>query len=213
MSDEEPTNVARSYAAETPAQQEAAYDDWAGSYEPELCAMGYRLPAVAAAVFTRFVPPGTAPLLDAGCGGGIQAEALALLGYGPFTGIDFSTGMLAVARAKGLYAALHRMTLGERLGFDDDAFAATLSIGVITPKHAPPGSFDELLRVTRPGGRVVFSLRDDPAQDPAYPAAVRAHAEAGRWREVFSTEGFRSMPYGEPEVSHRIHVYEVKPHG
>ncbi len=209
MTSEEPTNVARSYAAETPAQQEAAYDSWADSYERELCAMGYRLPAVAAAVFTRFVPVGKAPILDAGCGGGIQAEALALLGYGPLTGIDFSAGMLAVARAKGLYAALHRMALGERLDFADDAFAATLSVGTITPKHAPPESFHELLRVTRPGGRIVFSLRDDREQDPAYPGAVRAHSEAGRWREVFSTDGFASMPYGEPEVTHRIHVYEV----
>lgn len=211
MSGDEQTNVGRSYAAETPAQQRAAYDSWAASYEPELCAMGYRLPAMAAAVFTRFVPAGTAPILDAGCGGGIQAEALALLGYGPFTGIDFSAGMLEIARAKGLYGALRRMTLGEPLDFADDAFAATLSIGTITPKHAPPESFQELLRVTRPGGQIVFSLRDDPAQDPAYPAAVRAHSEAGAWRRVFSTDSVHSMPYGEPDVRHRVHVYEVAP--
>ena len=103
------------------------------------------------------------------------------------------------------------MTLGERLDFADGTFAATLSVGVITPKHAPPESFDELLRVTRPGGPVVFSLRDDPAQEPAYPAAVRAHEEAGRWRLVFATDSFAAMPYGEPEVSHRFHVYQVAP--
>jgi len=26
---------------------------------------------------------------------------------------------------------------------------------------------------------------------------------------MFVTESFFSMPYGEPEISHRVHVYEV----
>ena len=38
---------------------------------------------------------------------------------------------------------------------------------------------------------------------------VTALAEAGLWRKVFSTESFYSMPYGGPDITHRIHVYEV----
>ena len=116
----EETGVARSYRAETLQEQQAAYDDWANQYEIDLCAMGYRIPAVMAAVATRFIPANTAPILDAGCGGGIQAEPLAILGYGPITGIDLSEGMLEVARAKNLYQELRQMTLGEKLDFPDD---------------------------------------------------------------------------------------------
>ena len=204
------TGVARSYRAETLEEQQAAYDSWAKQYEIDLCAMGYRIPAVMAAVATRFISSSTAPILDAGCGGGIQAEPLAMLGYGPITGIDLSEGMLEVARAKNLYSELRQMTLGEELGFPDDAFAAVISSGTITPHHAPPKSFEELIRIAKPGAPIIFSMRDDPAQEPEYPEAVKALADAGRWQEVFSTASFHSMPYGEPEITHRVHVYEVK---
>lgn len=203
------SKVSRSYAASSIEQQQATYDDWAGQYEPDLCAMGYRIPAVIASVFTRFVPKGTAPILDAGCGGGIQSEPLALLGFKPIVGVDLSDGMLDVARAKGIYSELRRMTLGEALDFADDSFAAVVSSGTITPKHAPPESFVELIRVARPGAPIVFSLRDDAEQEPGYPAMVDELAAAGAWSKVFETDSFHSMPYGEPEVTHRVHVYQV----
>ena len=44
------TGVARSYRAETLQEQQAAYDSWAKQYEIDLCTMGYRLPAMIAAV-------------------------------------------------------------------------------------------------------------------------------------------------------------------
>jgi len=205
----EETGVARSYRAETLEEQQAAYDSWAKQYEIDLCAMGYRIPAVLAAVSTRFIPSTAAPILDAGCGGGIQAEALTMLGFGPITGIDLSEGMLEVARAKGIYSDLHQMTLGEKLDFADNAFAAVISSGTITPRHAPPGSFEELIRVAKTGAPIVFSLRDDPAQEPEYPETVKKFTDDGLWREVFSTATFQGMPYGEPEITHRVHVYEV----
>lgn len=199
----------RAYAAETPEQSQSAYDDWARTYENDLCAAGYRIPAMIAAVFTRFVPADAAPILDVGCGGGIQAEPLVELGYGPLTGIDLSTGMLAVAESKGLYATLKQQVLGERLDFDTDHFAAVVCSGVISPGHAPAHSFDELVRISRPGARVVFSMRSDPGQKPEYPAALEKLSAAGAWAHLFSTNAFKSMPYTEPNILHRIHVYEV----
>ncbi|HCK75775.1 MAG TPA: class I SAM-dependent methyltransferase [Gammaproteobacteria bacterium] len=205
----EETAVARSYRAETLEEQQAAYDSWAKRYEIDLCAMGYRIPAVLAGVSTRFIPSTAAPILDAGCGGGIQAEVLAMLEFGPIIGIDLSEGMLEIARAKSIYSDLQRMTLGEKLDFGENTFAAVISSGTITPRHAPPSSFEELIRVTEPGGAIIFSLRDDPAQDPEYPETVKKLTEEGLWREVFSTSSFHGMPYGEPEITHRVHVYEV----
>ncbi len=79
----EETGVARSYRAETLQEQQAAYDDWANQYEIDLCAMGYRIPAVMAAVATRFIPANTVPILDAGCGGARISRPLAMLGYAP----------------------------------------------------------------------------------------------------------------------------------
>jgi len=199
--------VLESYKATSSENQQASYDNWADTYERDLCAMGYRLPAIAAAAFARFVPLDTGPILDAGCGGGIQAEALALLGYSPLIGLDLSGGMLEVARAKGIYAELHQGALGPKLDLPDNSKGAVLCIGTITPNHAPPDSFEGLIRVARPGAAIVFSLRDDPAQDPAYPDKVAALAEAGAWHAVWSSDSIQSMPYGAEEVTHRLHVF------
>ncbi len=202
------TNVSKSYQASSVEEQQSAYDEWAVQYEQDLCAMGYRIPAVIATVFTRFVEIDTAPILDAGCGGGIQMEPLVMLGYGPITGIDLSEGMLEIARRKGLYEELRQMTLGERLDFPDNHFAAVISSGTITPKHAPAHSFDELVRVAKPDAPIVFSLRDDPKQEPEYPQTLDRLESDGLWWPIFVTASFQSMPYGEPEVTHRVHVYK-----
>ncbi len=38
--------VDRVYGAKTQDEQEAAYDEWSAQYERDLCAMGYRPPAI-----------------------------------------------------------------------------------------------------------------------------------------------------------------------
>ena len=84
-----------------------------------------------------------------------------------------------------------------------------LSSGTITPKHAPAHSFDELIRIAIPGAPIIFSLCDDSTQEPDYPEALSRLTVSGAWREIFVTKSFKSTPYGEPEISHRVHVYEV----
>lgn len=195
------------YDATSQAEQQATYDDWAAKYEQDLCAMGYRLPALAAGAFARFVPLETAPILDAGCGGGLQAEPLAQLGYGPLIGLDLSEGMLAVAKTKNIYAELYQGALGAQLDLPDNSMGAVLCIGTITPNHAPQESFDGLIKIAKPGAAIVFSLRDDPEQLPDYPARVQALTDQGLWSEVWSSPSLHSMPYGAPTVTHRIHVY------
>lgn len=197
------------YSARTAAECEDAYDAWANQYDDDVFSFGYRIPAVAAAVFGRFVDIDSGPVLDAGCGTGLQAEPLVLAGYGPFIGFDLSEEMLALAERKGLYQSLYKMALGEELSFATNGFQTTICLGAITPGHAGPDSFSELIRVTRPGGLVIFSLRVDGGQQPEFPAAVEAHEKRNDWKRRFATEGFPSLPTGEPDVAHAVFVYEV----
>ena len=53
-------------------------------------------------------------------------------------------------------------------------------------------------------------MRDDPAQEPDYPAALEKHKKSSAWDPVFTSASFQSLPYGEPEISHRIHVYRKR---
>jgi len=201
--------VGKSYTAKNPAEQQAAYDAWADDYEADLIRGGYRLPWVFAAVVAAHVDPKTTPILDAGCGGGLQLEPLHLLGFRNVTGADLSLKMMEVARAKRLYDDLQQIVMGETLPFDTDQFSTTLSCGVITPGHAPASAFNELVRVTKPGGKLIFSLRDDDGQLPEYREKTAALESGGAWREVFRTDAFHSIPISEPDVKHRVHVCEV----
>lgn len=203
------TSLETAYDADGPEAARAKYEAWAATYEAELLAGGYRLPWIMATAVAAHVAADAGPILDAGCGSGLQAEPLAHLGYNQITGIDLSPAMLALARSKGIYADLRTATLGNPLGLPSNHFAATMTSGTITPGHAPPHSFDELIRVTRPGGKLIFSMRHDPGQDPAYLAAIAEYAAQGAWREVFRTPTFHTIPKGAPDVMNAVHICQV----
>ncbi len=210
MADHGNPNLNKVYNAQTVEEQRAAYDTWASDYDRDILQYGNRAPIVAATVFARFVTPGTGPVLDAGCGTGLQTEPLVLAGHGPFVGVDLSDGMLDVARAKGLYQDLQRMTLGAPLALPDHAYSVTYCIGALTPGHAPARSFDELIRVTSKNGLMIVSLRaDEGREQQTYLDAVGAHEKAGHWHQTFVTPVFASMPQADMSILHRIHVFQV----
>jgi ubiquinone/menaquinone biosynthesis C-methylase UbiE len=92
-----------------------------------------------------------ARVLDAGCGTG--HFSLPLAAVNAVTGIDISAEMLAFARAKGLIPV---RAAAEALPFSDGVFDVVLAASVI--QLIPDGAafVRELLRVVKPGGRVVI---------------------------------------------------------
>lgn len=211
MADEREQWLQRVYGAESADELAAAYDEWAGTYDTDVMALGYLNPAVVSAMMTRHVAPGSGDVLDAGAGTGIIGEVLAALGYGPLVAIDLSDGMLAVARAKGVYDALHNMELGQPLDFADDRFAAIVGSGVFTLGHAPATAYDELVRITRPGGMIFVALSDKALNELGFADKQKALEAAGRWRVADVTRPFVVMPYG-PEFAKmpaRVFALEV----
>ena len=198
------------YSARSDAELEAGYDGWAEAYDGDLVSFGYRLPTIVSGLFGRYVRPDDGPVLDAGVGTGLVGESLALLGYGPLTGIDLSPGMLKAAERKKVYEALRQMRLGGPLDFPGGHFAATTAVGVLTTGHAKADSFDELIRVTRSGGHMIFSVRVDGDAGAPFLARQEALEEAGSWQRLHATEAFQSMPLGEPEVFHQVFVYQIR---
>jgi len=199
--------MAAVYAAKDLAELASGYADWADTYDAETAAAGYRLPILCAAFFARHVAKGDGPVLDAGCGTGLVGDCLAVLGFSGIVGIDLSAPMLARAARRGAYAALHRMVLGEHLDFPDAHFSAVIASGVFTEGHAPASSFLELIRVTRPGGKLVFSVRADIFDSHGFRERQAALEAEGRWRLCEATDKFRSFTIGEPDVFGRIFVY------
>ena len=147
------------YDAKSPEEIAALYDGWAEGYEGEMARAGYRHPTICLALLARHLPKGAAPILDAGAGTGILGEWLGIAGYPEAEGLDLSEGMLAVAARKGVYSRLHRLALGQPLPFADGAFAGIVSSGVFTTGHVGPEGLDELVRICRPGGVSVLTVK------------------------------------------------------
>jgi len=204
--------LARVYGARDDEELRRSYDAWAQDYDGDLIALGYRNPSLACGLTGRFVPSGPAELLDAGCGTGLLGELLGAIGYSRIAGVDLSDGMLGVARARGAYHELHRMVLGEPLAFDDGRFVASIALGVLTVGHAPPRALDELVRVTRTGGHVIFTLTTPALEQAGFAAKLEALDAAGRWRRVDVTAPYRVMPASatEGDLESRMYVYRVR---
>jgi predicted TPR repeat methyltransferase len=199
------------YGAKSNAELRAIYDDWAGRYDEDLRAFGYSFPPPIAGLVARYVSERDAPILDAGAGTGLVGEVLAILGYTELTGIDLSDGMLAVARAKGVYGELKNQVLGERLDFPDDRFAAVVSAGVLTAGHAPPSCFDELIRIVRPGGHLIFTLTLPVYEEGGFKPKLEALVAERRWRPIETTPTWCALPRSQSEfaLQARAHVFEV----
>jgi len=185
------------------------YAQWAKDYDADLDeGFGWRGPQQAAELFARYVPR-EARTLDAGAGTGLVGEILARLGYNDLVAMDLSQGMLEEARKRNVYRECRQMVMGELLDFATDSFDAVVSVGVLTVGHAPASSFDELVRITRSGGHIVFTLRPDVYENSGFKERQDALEAAGKWKLVEVSEEFQPLPKGEPEVYHQVWVYQV----
>jgi SAM-dependent methyltransferase len=134
-----------------PADRAAAYDAW---YETPL---GRAADRIEREVIDELAAPSRGErVLDAGCGTGRHAARLAELGA-EVTGLDADGESLDAARAKAPRGTFVQGDI-TRLPFVDAGFDLTLAVTVfcfLTDAERRQAA-RELLRVTRPGGRVVI---------------------------------------------------------
>ena len=98
--------------------------------------------------------------LDLGCGDGTTALPLACLGA-DVTGVDIARNLVEAGNKRAAEAGLHRLKFQEGdacnlEGVDDHSFDLTLSVfgAMFAPK--PFDVAREMVRVTKPGGRIVM---------------------------------------------------------
>jgi predicted TPR repeat methyltransferase len=186
------------------------YDQFSKDYETVFeKELAYRGPQLAAGFFARYVPL-DARVLDAGAGTGLMGKELSELGYRDLVAMDMSRGMLAEAHQKNVYRELHQMILGETLNFADNCFDAVVATGVFAAGHAHPTAFDELIRITRPGGHIIFTLRPDVCQSYGFKEKQEALEAADKWQLLEVSENLQQIPKGEPDVYHQVWVYRVR---
>jgi hypothetical protein len=103
--------------------------------------------------------------------------------------------MLEVARSKNVYRELHHAFLGQTLPFETDRYAAAVSTGVFTTGHVGADGLPELVRVVRPKGLIILTVKVTVWQDgfEAY-LAEQVERKTIALQEVTAT--YESMPSG-----------------
>ncbi len=197
----------RFYQARDKRQLTRRYDEAAEVYDDAMNEdVGWSGHIELARAVVRHVSP-DALLCDAGAGTGMLGERLAAHGFNRMVANDLSPGMLEVARRKGLYQDCQVMDLGKPLPYASNTFDAVTACGVFTPNHAPASALDELLRITRPDGLVLYTLRSDVEPDD-FAARQKTLADAGSWMLVETGQPFASIA-SEPHIRHCCWIWQV----
>jgi ubiquinone/menaquinone biosynthesis C-methylase UbiE len=107
-------------------------------------------------------------ILDVGCGTGQDVMALARLvgSEGLVTGVDLSETMIAEAKERSAGSGLPvewRVGDANQLDFADEAFDSCRAERIFGHVEDPGKSLAEMIRVTRPGGRIVVFQLDSEA--------------------------------------------------
>ena len=136
------------------------FDGFAERFDAELAeGLDYRTPGLLASALREAgaSPAGQGRGLDLGCGTGLSGVALAPL-VRRLEGLDLSPRMLAQARRRGVYAALHLADLVEWLPAHPGAFELVAAADVLNYLGDLRPALAGIAAALRPGGLAAFSL-------------------------------------------------------
>ena len=188
------------YSASGDRELAERYDSWAGDYEHDVLDLGRVLKDER--VFDMLVKyvPKESQVLEAGAGTGMVGQHLYTLGYRNLVAIDLSAGMLAEAEKKGVYRELLQMKLGDPLGFPTDSFDAVVAVGVFTIAHASADAFDEIIRITKPGGHIIFTVRPEFCENSGFMEKLVDLEKRGKWAHVELGERYQPHADAVPDL-------------
>ncbi|WP_163340768.1 class I SAM-dependent methyltransferase [Desulfopila sp. IMCC35008] len=197
----------RVYTATNHQELMSAYGDWAKQYENDTVgAFGYVAHIATAKALADVVDDRNSLILDAGCGTGLVGEQLVEHGYTQIEALDYSAEMLKEAEAKNIYARHMQADLSKPLDIQDNTYDAIVCTGTFTYGHVTPDGFDELVRITKPGGTICFTVREGAYEDHGYAERLQKLESEGRWKLLnrFDTDYLK-----EENVQCKLCVYRV----
>jgi predicted TPR repeat methyltransferase len=177
-----------------PAYVKALFDQYAPKFDAALDDLGYRAPTlllagVMAARLAAGKPAKFSRAIDLGCGTGLAARAFAAI-VDEIIGIDLSPGMIARARATGLYAELDVAGIVEGLSRRPEASAdLMLAADVMVYVHDMTPLLREVARVLAPGGMFAFTVESHAGGDVMLGEGLRYAYSASCVRALIGAAG------------------------
>lgn len=150
-------NLDDAYALSSIEDLKSLYAEWAQSYDVGFSdALGYQLPRMVAQAFVAV--GGEGPVLDFGAGTGLVMDHLTRIFTGAVDALDLSDEMLAIARDKGRYRDVIHGDIFNQTGLDLGQYGGVVSAGTFTHGHVGPAGLLPLLKLVKPGGKLVISV-------------------------------------------------------
>ena len=147
------------YSLKTPEDSKKLYKKWAKTYDQDFALnSNYLSPKKISIFFNKYAKSTDTPILDVGAGTGLVGEFLYRTGNKKIIGLDISLEMLKQAKLKGCYSSLMEVDVTKKIPLKNNSIGAIVSAGTFTHGHVGPDAFDELLRITKPGGLFILSI-------------------------------------------------------
>ena len=193
--------------AETSEEMRRRYDLWAKQYDDDVGSYeDYLVPVEATRVAGRVLQK-DALIVDAGAGTGLVGQTLKEAGFENLVAVDYSEGMLEIARQKQVYQALHQCDLSGPTEFPAGSVDCVITCGTTT--QMPCASLREFTRIVRPGGRIIFAVVPDAWNEFGYGDVFAELEAAGQISLESRGEPFQMLPTTEPEFQCEIWVMKV----
>jgi predicted TPR repeat methyltransferase len=195
------------YTAKNHEELMDAYKDWAADYDTDTVdRFGYVAHIASAEALDKALQKKDAYILDAGCGTGLVGEELAQKGYGKMDALDYSKEMLEESERKKIYQKHIQADLSKPLAIDTNCYDAVVCTGTFTYGHVNATAFDELIRITKPGGVICFTIREGAYEDYGYRQRMIALEQKQAWELV----GMHDTDYlKEEDVTCKMCTYKV----
>ena len=164
---------------------EGIYKNWAKNYEHDVINLaGYVGHLITSELLLSYLRKGKAKVLDAGCGTGLVGEFLFKNNFKNVEGVDFSKEMLSIASNKKVYQSLKLVDLTKKLDYKDSVFDAVICAGTFTCGHVGPEALRELVRITKKGGYICFTVRKQEWEAAPYEKVIQSLEDSMSWFEV-----------------------------
>jgi ubiquinone/menaquinone biosynthesis C-methylase UbiE len=193
--------------ADTNEEMRRRYDLWAQSYDSDVGSYDdYLVPWEATRVAEQVLEK-DALILDAGAGTGLVGQTLKEVGFQRLIAVDYSEGMLAVARQKQVYQEVRQCDLSGPTEFEKGSIDCVITCG--TTSQMPCASLREFARIVRPGGYVIFAVVPDAWIDCGYADILSQLEAAGKISVESRGEPFQMLPTTEPDFICEIWLMKV----
>ena len=161
------------------------YEEWAENYDTDnYNLLGTVSQPQCVKLVAKELEHKTAEMIDIGCGTGLVGEQLKALGFKNFDGIDISEKMLEFAKTRG-YRKLQLGSLTKKLPINDSVYDVTFCVGVFTHGHVKSDRVSELIRITKPGGLICFTVNEGVFEEYGFKDTIVEYEKKKNWEILF----------------------------